>query len=291
VTPSLYDLLNVDESASTTEIRAAWKAAIADLDPTDRRFRAFNQAAETLLDPERRTAYDVELAAAQPPEEAPETVVAPEPEPESEPEAAAEPDPDPEPEADLEPDAEPEPEDADLPDSSGPARLVPIWLLAVVCVCALAAIVAASWVFLRVEDRVEHRDQLDARERGAQQATEAAEEAAVPVLSYDYRRLEADIARAAPYLTDDYADQYREVMAQLSGQATKGKLVVAASTVASGIVRSGDDRAEILVYVNQDSSRDGTKNDTLKMWVTMTMVRDGDAWLIDKMKVDTPLPS
>ena len=30
-----------------------WKAAIADLDPTDRRFRTLNQAAEVLLDPDR----------------------------------------------------------------------------------------------------------------------------------------------------------------------------------------------------------------------------------------------
>ena len=55
--PNLYDLLDVDRSASEAEIRAAWKAEIADLDPTDRRFRMYNQAAEVLLDPEsgRRT--------------------------------------------------------------------------------------------------------------------------------------------------------------------------------------------------------------------------------------------
>ena len=44
--------------ASADEIRAAWKTGIADLDPTDRRFRVLNQAAEVLLDPasqERRT--------------------------------------------------------------------------------------------------------------------------------------------------------------------------------------------------------------------------------------------
>ena len=57
MSPSLYDLLDVDRDASDAEIRAAWKAAIADLDPTDRRFRAYNQAAEVLLDPSsgRRT--------------------------------------------------------------------------------------------------------------------------------------------------------------------------------------------------------------------------------------------
>ena len=59
---SWYDLLDVAPDASEAEIRAAWKAAIADLDPTDRRFRVYNQAAEVLLDPKRRAAYDAELA-------------------------------------------------------------------------------------------------------------------------------------------------------------------------------------------------------------------------------------
>ena len=44
-----------------TEIRAAWKTAIADLDPGDRRFRALNEAAEVLLDKDRRAAYDASL--------------------------------------------------------------------------------------------------------------------------------------------------------------------------------------------------------------------------------------
>ena len=60
---SLYDLLDVDEDATPAQIRTAWKAAIADLDPTDRRFRAFNDAAGVLLDADKRAAYDAELAA------------------------------------------------------------------------------------------------------------------------------------------------------------------------------------------------------------------------------------
>jgi len=62
VSPSWYDLLDVDATASPAEIRSAWKAGIAELDPTDRKFRVLNQAAEVLLDPKRRAAYDAELA-------------------------------------------------------------------------------------------------------------------------------------------------------------------------------------------------------------------------------------
>ncbi len=277
--PSLYDLLNVDETASTEEIRAAWKAAIADLDPTDRRFRAYNQAAETLLDPERRAAYDAELAGTEP-----EPVAEPDPEPEPEAESTEEPSPEAgavdEPEPDDEP--EPAPASADLAPRSVPQRT-----LIIAGVIAIAAIVGTVLIWTRSGDA----DKYDAREDAAQQASEVAEEAVAPVLSYDYRHLEDDVATATPYFTDDYADEYRGVIEELGPQAKSAKLVVQAEAIATGIIRSGDDRAEILVFVNQASSRDGTVNEPLKMWVTMTMVHEGDSWLIDKMKVDTAVPN
>lgn len=66
--PSWYDLLGVAPSATAEEIRVAWRAEIADLDPTDRRFTVLNQAAGVLLDPDARAAYDASLAPTPPPE-------------------------------------------------------------------------------------------------------------------------------------------------------------------------------------------------------------------------------
>jgi len=134
-------------------------------------------------------------------------------------------------------------------------------------------------------------DRYDDRESAAEQAETVAEEAAGPVLSYDYRQIDDDIARATPYLTDSYAEEYQSLMDELTGQAQQEKIVVGAEAIATGIVRSGDDRAEILVFVDQASSRGGTDNQPLQMWVTMTMVDEGDGWLVDDMKVDTVLPS
>ena len=69
MTPSWYDVLGVEPDATPAEIRAAWKDGISDLDPTDRRFKLRNQAAEILLDPERRAAHDADLSAHEPDEE------------------------------------------------------------------------------------------------------------------------------------------------------------------------------------------------------------------------------
>ena len=65
-TPSWYDLLGVAPDAPADEVRTAWRLAIADLDPTDRRFGPLNRAAEVLLDPAKRAAYDAELARVEP---------------------------------------------------------------------------------------------------------------------------------------------------------------------------------------------------------------------------------
>ncbi len=62
---SWYDVLDVDPSASPEEVRLAWRDAVSELGPTDRRFRVLNQAAEVLLDPQRRAVHDAELAAAE----------------------------------------------------------------------------------------------------------------------------------------------------------------------------------------------------------------------------------
>src|SRR5512144_2382249 len=64
--PTLYDSLGVPQDASRDEIRKAWRDAADRFEPGEggstRQFRLFNEAAEVLLDPERRKEYDTQLA-------------------------------------------------------------------------------------------------------------------------------------------------------------------------------------------------------------------------------------
>ena len=111
VSLSLYDVLDVEPDATAEEIRAAWKGAIADLGPGDRRFRAYNDAAEVLLDPERRAATTPRSRARRrasgshrsPSRTPSRRRSGPDPEPEPEPEPGPEPEPEPEPEPDPSP--------------------------------------------------------------------------------------------------------------------------------------------------------------------------------------------
>ena len=260
MSPSLYDLLDLEPTAGEAEIRAAWKAAIADLDPTDRRFRAYNQAAEVLLDPRRRAAYDAELVSAQP-----------EPDPELDPQL----DQAPEPVGTGASAVTPAPTAKTSPvTASGSRRTVPTWLLAALAVLTFALVAATAFVATRPSD--------SAVQDATRAAQAAAERAIVPILSYDYRSLEEDQAAAQPLMTSDYREEYDRLFAVLEDNAPRTETVVDVEVIASGVVRADEDRAEILVFLNRPTTNAENEQPVVyKDQVRVQVENVEGTWLVD----------
>jgi Mce-associated membrane protein len=275
MTPSWYDVLDVDPTASTEEIRGAWKTGVAGLEPGNRRFRALNDAAEVLLDPVGRAEHDAALAAdadadadagtgaaegahevgEQPGERTRGVVLAKAP-------------------ALLD-------EDAAV---VAPRRWAPpVWALLAL------TIVTAVLVGLCVWQRTVPTD--DAVRTGGRDAQATAERAAVAVLSYDYQDLDASQAAASAYLTPAYRrDQYDPLFELIKQNAPSTKTVVTVDVVASGIVRTGDDRVSVLVFVNRPTLRaDSTEPTVFRDQVTMDMVEVDDEWLVGGMETNDPV--
>jgi Mce-associated membrane protein len=256
MTASWYDVLDVAPDATADEIRAAWRSAVADLDPTDRRFRVYNEAAEVLLDPERRAVYDTELDLLD----------------------------------DEAGDAEAEPETPGSPPESRAVAVtrgtspVPGWLLS--AVAALTAVAVACVLVLVA------RPTSASVEGNAEAAQAAAEQAIVPLLSYDARDLDRSRAQATPYLTDTERQQYDKLFAVIEQNAPQTGTVVRARYVASGIVRTGTDRVDVLVFVNQLTTNKQHPDDPVvyKNQVTVTMAKVGDAWLVDNLSTSARTP-
>ncbi|MGA8247684.1 MAG: DnaJ domain-containing protein [Nocardioides sp.] len=263
-----YDVLDVEPTASADEVRAAWRSAVADLDPTDRRFRVFNQAAEVLLDPVQRAAYDAEFARARSDE-------------------AERRDDRSEPEAGLlartdggSRSVEPIPSVTPVVPRRG-AWQVPGWVLVAV---ALLTAIALGYVGVTLTRSSPASVQSDT---SAAQA--AAERAIVPLLSYDAHHLDRSAAQATPYLTDSERQQYDKLFAVIRQNAPRTGTVVKAKYLASGIVRSGTDRVDVLVFVNQatwNKQHPKTPVD-YKNQVTVTMAKVGDSWLVDDLTTNT----
>lgn len=271
MTPSLYDLLDLEPDASDAEIRSAWKAAIADLDPSDRRFRAYNQAAEVLLDPTRRAAYDAELAATSP-EPEPDDVVAETP-------TAA--DPHPAVVSEVRPKARPKrpakaPKTAPAP-GSGTRAVVPTWLLLGLAVVLVALVAVTAYVWSRPSDT--------AVETATRSAQTAAERATTAILSYDAATLEADQETAQSFMTSDYRKDYDELFEVIKQNAPATETKVEAEVVASSIVRSGEDRVAILLFVNRPTTNKQQQEPVIyKDQVTVTMQQVGGDWLVDDLE-------
>jgi Mce-associated membrane protein len=277
--PTWYDLLDVEPTASTDEIRAAWKAAVADLDPTDRRFQRLSEAAAVLLDEQRRADYDRSLptvAVAEAPtrdlpEELPRGAAAssvgdlPETEPGI---------------SDIEPasvEVEHDPEVRERQRRWAVARTVPLWLLGVAAVVALVLVALAAFAWTRPDPK--------AVESNADTAREAAERAVVPVLSYDYRTLAQGQKDAESQMTVHYRDKaFRPLFATIKQNAPGTQAVVTTKVVESAIVRAGEDRVEVLVLVDRPTqNKKQTTPVTYEDHVTVTMEKSGDGWLIDDM--------
>jgi Mce-associated membrane protein len=257
---NFYDLLDVAPDATEAEIRAAWRSAIAELDPADRRFRVYNQAAEVLLDPQRRRAYDNQLAASTEAEERAEER--------------------------SEPDAEVVAEVGERPDSSGGStrREVPTWALAVLAAVTAVAVAASAWLWFAVPS--------DASvEESARAARSAAERAIVPILSYNALHLEEDKKAAQAYMTSDYREKsYDKMFALIEQNAPGTKTIVRTDVIRSGIVRSGADRVQVLLFLDRPTTNKQTTEPIVYHdQATVTMQRVDGEWLVDDL-VSSPVP-
>jgi Mce-associated membrane protein len=281
--PTWYDVLGVSRDASPEEIKAAWRNATDKFEPGSGagQFRMFNEAADVLLDPTRRAAYDESLDTPADPVANPETTatappppapVAEEPEKPSKPEKA--------PRKKLF--ARPRPRQArPVGEPASGRALAAAVVLAVLTVVAIGL---AVWFGQQVREDAGIADARD-------EAPAAAERAAKAVFSYDYRHLPADRNRAEDFMTDSFGKEYLKNFRQLEkqedgspGLAVQTKTVVTSTVLGSGVVDAEADKVRVLVYVNQTSQKAGAEPQIFQNRVAMTMAKDDDRWLIDDVK-------
>jgi Mce-associated membrane protein len=315
--PTLYDILGVPSDAGRDEIRQAWREAADRFDPGSggsKQFRLFNEAAEVLLDPERRAAYDEQLARgaadAGPPEHAAAPLAGPLAGPVAGPVAGSA-------EGPVAGSAEgPGGSEAQSADDAGllPGAPMPgasvaaapptvrvgwkrgatsaapdrgrtgvAWpVVALLGMLAALAVGAAAYLTVEAQGARSYLDALD-------RAPDAAESAAAAVLSYDHASLEADRDAAAKFLTPAYRDDYIETFDKLvSDSATETKATVEAEVLASSaMAAAGERRADhvpVLLFVNQTTTSSANAEPSVALnRVRMDMVNVDGVWLVDQI--------
>ena len=309
--PTLYDVLGVSRDASREEIRKAWREAADRFEPGEggstKQFRLFNEAAEVLLDPERRKAYDATLG-----EEAPGKAEAKtpgkaeaktpgrtdDPTPAGKvpgppmpgassaaaPEAVA-----PTPGARApwgSPTTSPTTSQTTSPTASSSLSSKMLTLLILFGVLAAVAVGLGAWKGSQGWRALQEQKQAERYQEALDTAPAAAESAAAAVLSYDYRSLEADRDAAAKFLSDGYREEYVDTFDKLVVEsATQTKAAVEARVLASAAMNSGErdpSKVPVLLFVDQTTSSAASAEPSVALnRVRLDMVEVNGTWLVD----------
>jgi Mce-associated membrane protein len=120
-----------------------------------------------------------------------------------------------------------------------------------------------------------------------EQAEESAIEAVTRMTTYDFRTLDADFGWVDELGTDTFQENYlgaseqtRQVITELKASAT-GEVVDSAPKVLSAT------EVRVLLFVDQRIRARGSDQVRLDQpRVAMTMVREGDDWLVDTVTID-----
>ena len=154
---------------------------------------------------------------------------------------------------------------------------VPTWLLLALAVALVALLAATAYVWSSPSD-----SEVETATRSAQTA---AERATTAILSYDAATLEADQETAQSFMTSDYREDYDELFEVIKENAPATETKVEAEVIASSIVRSGEDRVAILLFVNRPTTNKQQQEPVIyKDQVTVTMQEVGGDWLVDDLE-------
>lgn len=146
-----------------------------------------------------------------------------------------------------------------------------------VVVLAIAGVAGGLW-----QTHEAHADTTAA----GQAALDAARKDAVEVLSYNFRTVDDDLARAKSDLTGKFQDDFTQLSAGVVAPAAKQDQIDTHADIAgSGVVSSTQDEVVTLLFVNQttrSTKLTAPKIDGSRLQVTMHNV--AGRWLISDLK-------
>lgn len=152
-------------------------------------------------------------------------------------------------------------------------------LLLLPMVIAVAAVGLALGVFF-----FQYRPDQRTAGAAANEATRAAEDGVVALLSYSADSLDGDFARAKSHLTGEFLDYYNEFTKQiLASAAQQNQLTTTAHVIRAAVSEMHPDSAVVLMFVNQNTvSKDKPHPETTASSVLVTLTKVEGSWLIAK---------
>lgn len=166
-----------------------------------------------------------------------------------------------------------------------------------IALMTVVALVLAAVVWIMFTDL----SRLRADERACEEAVAAARAVAPDMLSYDYRTIEQDFARAGEYTTGALSLHYRQLARSMAPQARKDKTIQQAVVTGAGVesVESGDlGRVEVLLFMSLSTVKTPSGEREPRRQVSQSrarfiMVKKDSRWVVTELSTllgDPPPP-
>lgn len=118
------------------------------------------------------------------------------------------------------------------------------------------------------------------------EAEAAARAAGIHLTTYDYKTVTTDFDWAVTAGTAKFQDRYAEVSAPTKKYVTELKIHAVGSVDQAAATAQDADHVTVLLFIDQTLTSDSSSDRQLATpRVRMSMVRQGDSWLVDEVAV------
>jgi Mce-associated membrane protein len=118
-------------------------------------------------------------------------------------------------------------------------------------------------------------------------ALEAGRESAIALSSYNHTTLDRDFGAVTSRSTATFRDSFNQTSASLRTVLEQYDATATSTVVAAGVTSASEDRAVVLVFLNQVATNTNQKAGptTDQSRIEVTLARPDDRWLIDGVKL------
>ncbi len=167
------------------------------------------------------------------------------------------------------------------------ARLANPGLTKFLAALAAVALIAVAWTGWRAIDDSPAVDTGGAAlsEKARTEVLVTAADLAQRTLSYHYKSFDDDRELARARMTKSFRAEYDSTMDQVKFNTIKNKIALQATVVSSSIITADDDKAKLLVFINQTGTagdKDGSQLN--RSTLVVTLQRNGADWLLSDLK-------
>ena len=171
------------------------------------------------------------------------------------------------------------------------SRRTTVVLAVVIVALALASLGGGAYLWLREEPTTSavggaadtapnDEDLLTISPADARSLAQQAGQATYDLVARSWQEYDAQVEAATALLTPEFAEEFRATTDDAKPDFVRNRTEVQVSVVSQGVVSADDTQAQVLVFLNSLSTKDGEDAVYTPFRALVTMERTDDGWLV-----------